>query len=113
MAPSLKKTWLMDKGTWPLFGVTAVAVGLVSFHVARHLFTSPDVFIGKDARKSVVRDNHAEGKSFFAHGVRLSSVERVPHIFSGLNAKYGTAHDDSHLPENKRKAIMAQLDGRK
>lgn len=89
--------------------MTGVAVGLTTFHLTRHLFRSPDVYVGKDSRKSLIRDTQDKGNSFFAHRVRLSSIERSPQLFSGLNAKYGTAHDTSHLPENVRAEAVSQV----
>lgn len=94
------KTWLMDKGTWPLFAVTGAAVGLVSFHLARMTVASPDVYVGKDARKALLRDNHEEGKKYYDHSVRMSSIANSPQLFASLNAKFGTEHDTAHLPED-------------
>lgn len=79
-----------------MIAVTGLAVSLTAFHLSRHFFLSPDVYISKDNRKSTVRANHDDGASFYAHRVRRAALNNTPHIFGGLNAKNGHAFDRSH-----------------
>ena len=45
--------------------------------------------INRVATVCVFVSDQERAKDFYTHRVRLSSVERVPQIFTSLNAKYG------------------------
>jgi hypothetical protein len=55
------KTYLNDKATYPLFIIMGCAAVLVVFAGGRTLFRHPDVYVTKEGRGSIIRDNTENG----------------------------------------------------
>jgi len=70
------KRYLNDRATYPLFIIMGCAGALVAFAGARTLFFHPDVYVSKDSRTSIVRDNAENGTRHSTNWIRSSAKSK-------------------------------------
>ncbi len=52
---TMKQAWASDKGAWPVMGTFAVMISFVAGYGMYYMYSSPDVRILSNARKSFLR----------------------------------------------------------
>jgi hypothetical protein len=82
---SIKKHWLSDSATYPIILVMAGAMTLCTYFSARTFFSHPDVYLNKNKRKSIIRDNLHEVKDHQNNFLRVHTVNKEPIIFGSIN----------------------------
>jgi len=82
------KRYLSDTATYPLFIIIGCAAGLVAFAGSRTLFKHPDVYLSKENRVAVIKDNDQAGKAHVTNYFRSAASKTKDKdiaIFPSLN----------------------------
>merc|ERR1719310_198721 len=66
---STKKIWFIVEA-YPLFAAIGLGCGVCFLHCMRHLFFSPDVFLGKKTRQDAMIENHKSGEAWMSSPLR-------------------------------------------
>jgi hypothetical protein len=94
ISPRVKKQitgyWLADVATYPLLLCLGAGVGLAVYQGARLLVSNPDTKVAVSNRNAEagIRNNDAEGKSFYEHTLRKVASSNWQTMFA-VNAANG------------------------
>lgn len=106
--PAFARQWKGDYGLWPMTGIMALGIGVVTYAGIRMLLLSPDTRFSKSERKSVIPMTHEAGKAYADHSLRRASETMHPHFWNVSDS--GLVKEQFEEVDDPFKELMREIE---